>query len=100
MKRVLVTGASGFIGRHCLPALSARGFDVHAIHATGTPGIESTWHRVDLIEPVQMRRLLDEVQPTHLLHLAWYVDHGKYWTSTENLRWIEASLSLLRGFVE
>ena len=48
----------------------------------------------------QAARLLDEVRPTHLLHFAWYAAHGKYWTSTENLRWVESSLALLRGFVE
>jgi len=29
MKRVLVTGASGFIGRHVLAPLVERGYDVH-----------------------------------------------------------------------
>jgi nucleoside-diphosphate-sugar epimerase len=100
MKRVLVTGASGFIGRHNLQMLAARGFDVHAIHANGVPDVEATWHRVDLMDHDQVTRLLDEVRPTHLLHFAWYAVHGKYWTSTENLRWVESSLSLLRGFVE
>ncbi len=99
-KRVLVTGASGFIGRHSPAALAARGFDVHAVHATGTPEAPATWHRVDLHDREQVARLLDDVRPTHLLHFAWYAVHGKYWTATENLRWVESSLSLLRGFVE
>jgi nucleoside-diphosphate-sugar epimerase len=99
-KRVLVTGATGFIGRHSPAALAARGFDVHAVHATGTPDAPATWHRVDLHDREQVARLLDEVRPTHLLHFAWYAVHGKYWTSTENLRWVESSLSLLRGFAE
>ena len=29
MKRVLVTGANGFIGRQCLPLLLAKGYEVH-----------------------------------------------------------------------
>jgi nucleoside-diphosphate-sugar epimerase len=29
-KRVLVTGAAGFVGNHCLPLLLEKGFDVHA----------------------------------------------------------------------
>jgi nucleoside-diphosphate-sugar epimerase len=99
-KRVLVTGASGFIGRHSLARLSSRGFDVHAVHATATPGAPATWHHADLHDREQVARLLDEVRPTHLLHFAWYAVHGKYWTSTENLRWIESSLCLLREFVE
>lgn len=100
MKRVLVTGASGFVGRHSLAALAARGFDVHAVRATGMPDGSGTWHRVDLTDRDQAAGLLDEVRPTHLLHLAWYAVHGKYWTSAENLRWVESSLALLRKFVE
>jgi nucleoside-diphosphate-sugar epimerase len=42
--------------------------------------------------------LLGAVQPTHLLHLAWYAEPGKFWTSPENLRWVEASLRLIRAF--
>jgi nucleoside-diphosphate-sugar epimerase len=42
--------------------------------------------------------LMDRVRPTHLLHLAWYTEHGAFWISPENLRWVEASLVLLRAF--
>ena len=37
MRRVLLTGASGFVGRHALPHLLARGFEVHAVYH-GNPG--------------------------------------------------------------
>src|SRR5579864_1844687 len=99
-KRVLVTGASGFIGRHSLPALAERGFDVHAVYANSVPDGPGTWHRADLMDSTQRDQLLREVRPTHLLHLAWYTVHRLYWTSLENLRWVEASLALLRGFVD
>jgi nucleoside-diphosphate-sugar epimerase len=99
-KRVLVTGGSGFLGKPSLPALASRGYDVHAVHSTGPPGGPATWHRVDLHDRDRVSRLLDEVRPTHLLHFAWYLEHGKVWGSTENLRWVESSLSLLRGFAE
>jgi nucleoside-diphosphate-sugar epimerase len=97
-RRVLVTGATGFVGRHSLPALVERGFDVHAVHSTGTPDAPATWHRADLLDREQLARLLDEARPTHLLHFAWNVEHGKFWNSTENLRWVESSLTLLREF--
>ena len=42
--------------------------------------------------------LIERVKPTHLLHLAWYVPPGKYWTSLENVRWLQASMDLLIEF--
>ena len=41
---------------------------------------------------------MDSVQPTHLLHLAWFAVPGQFWTSPENLRWVQASLELLSVF--
>jgi len=59
MKRVLVTGASGFIGQHSLPALAARGYDVHAVCARGEPAGPASWHRVDLMDRDRLSVLLD-----------------------------------------
>jgi nucleoside-diphosphate-sugar epimerase len=102
MKRVLLTGASGFVGRHCLPALAARGYEIHAVSAKATAPTDApngvNWHQVDLLDDARTASLLAEVRPTHLLHCAWYAIPGKYWESAENLRWLEASLHLLRAF--
>ena len=85
MKRVIVTGASGFIGRHTLPHLAEAGFEVHPISSRDA----------DLLDERSRRDLFARFRPTHLLHLAWYVPPGKYWTSLENIRWLQASLDLI-----
>ena len=99
-KRVLLTGANGFIGRHCLPLLIRQGYEVHAVSSQkiieNKPNVH--WHQTDLLEPSQVVKLMADVQPTHLLHFAWYTVPGKYWTSKENLRWVQASLGLLQQF--
>jgi len=46
----------------------------------------------------EQKQLLIEVKPTHLLHFAWYAVPGKYWTSLENIRWVQTSLELLMNF--
>ena len=99
-KRVLVTGAAGFIGRHCLPILISNGFEVHAadvlVPKENPHGLH--WHQVDLLDTKQCSELLATICPTHLLHFAWYAKPGEYWNSLENIRWVEGSLHLLRAF--
>ncbi len=48
----------------------------------------------------QTAALFSRIQPSHLLHLAWYAQPGLYWTSLENIRWVQSSLDLLWAFVE
>ena len=104
MKKVLLTGASGFIGRHTIPLMIESGYEVHAIFHTAQPLFKQDkslfWHKCNLLNTNQQRSLLAEVKPTHLLHFAWYTTPGKYWVSLENLRWIQASLEILMNFVD
>ena len=98
MSRVLLTGASGFIGHNAIAPLAERGYEVHAVSSRGEGDGDATWHRADLLDAERSDALVRELQPTHLLHFAWYAEPGKYWTSPENVRWVEASLRLLRTF--
>lgn len=99
-RRVLVTGATGFIGRHALPILRNAGFEVHALGRGVPEDHEVRHHAVDLLDSSGVARALAEVRASHLLHLAWYAEPGLYWTSPVNLEWVGASLGLLRGFAE
>jgi nucleoside-diphosphate-sugar epimerase len=80
--------------------LSQLGYEIHAVTSAPPPkpshGIQ--WHHTDLLQPPAVAQLMEQVRPTHLLHLAWYAVPGKYWTAEENFRWVEASLMLLREF--
>lgn len=104
MKKVLITGATGFIGRQCLSYLLTNDYEVHATYVnqplSGAEGENVVWHRTNLLDTAQSDSLLAAVQPTHLLHFAWYAVPGKYWTSPENLRWVQASLGLLQAFAQ
>lgn len=99
--RVLVTGARGFVGRHCLAKLVAKGHEVHAVstvHQISTLGCQ--WHMVNLLNAIEVRTFMSIVRPSHLLHLAWYTDHGTYWDAPENLTWVQASLGLIKEFAD
>jgi nucleoside-diphosphate-sugar epimerase len=99
VSRLLVTGATGFIGQHILPPLLSAGHEVHAVTTKrdAPTGDEVTWHRADLLEAADV---VGEVAPEVLLHLAWYVEPVRFWTSPLNVRWVEASLAALRTFAD
>jgi nucleoside-diphosphate-sugar epimerase len=90
VKRILVTGGRGLVGRHAVPALRALGYDVHAIGR----------HAADLHDAAAVHAVLRRIRPTHLLHLAWITTHDSYLTSPENDRWVDSSLHLVRQFHE
>jgi nucleoside-diphosphate-sugar epimerase len=98
VSRVLVTGASGFIGPHALRPLVEAGHEVHAVArrrppADGLAGV--TWHQADLLE--RPADVVAELAPERLLHLAWCTQ-APVWTDIANVRWVEATLALVRAF--
>jgi nucleoside-diphosphate-sugar epimerase len=102
-KTVVVTGAGGFIGRHTISRLIDRGFVVHGLTRSSNQLIKLPnyyWHQVDLLNANNTTAIIKTIKPSHLLHLAWYTLPGKYWSSVENLRWVQASLELVRNFHE
>lgn len=99
MRKVLVTGAGGLIGRRALAALTGRGFEVVGVgRSPAPPGLAIAWRRVDLLARGEAAALMESERPTHLLHLAWQTAHGAFWTSPDNLDWSLATLELMRAF--
>ena len=95
--RVLLTGASGFTGRYVLNALQHQGIEVVTVgRARSQPSVP--FIEADLLSVTDFGPLVQQAQATHLLHLAWYAEHGKYWTSPLNLRWAEATMWLAEAF--
>lgn len=65
--RVLVTGASGFVGRHLCAALTAGGHE--AIAARG-PRDAAAHLVLDVADAAGIRRILDQARPEAIVHLA------------------------------
>lgn len=99
MKRVLVTGATGFVGHSCLAQLENSGFEVHAVTRHSLSNTTKTrWHYWDVRNSDNTRALMSSIRPTHLLHLAWCAKPKTCWTSPENIVWLRNSIELFQWF--
>ena len=96
--RVLLTGASGFLGQHVLNQLSQQGINVVAVGRSHPANYSGNFIKADLLQIDCLADIVQRAGASHLLHLAWYAEHGKYWTSPLNLRWLEASIRLVEAF--
>ena len=82
----LVTGAAGFVGRHLLDWLVARGGDVAAWHRPGT-ATESlrgdvAWAGVDLTDRHAVREAVASLGPAAIYHLAGAAHVAQSWGRT------------------
>jgi GDP-4-dehydro-6-deoxy-D-mannose reductase len=98
--RVLITGATGFVGRHLIKYLldTLPGVEIHG--TTITPEAASSVmqaHRIDLRDEAAVRLLLEQVQPEHIYHLAALASPRRSfdapWETLENN--IRAQLNLI-----
>lgn len=80
-RRILITGADGFVGRHALATLVQRMRDGDVLHGTTRTGDGAgaqpiLWHTMDLVEASSVEAVLRSVEPTHILHLAGFASVG------------------------
>jgi nucleoside-diphosphate-sugar epimerase len=94
--RILLTGATGFIGREVVQPLLAIGAEIHGLGRTdpGVPGVSH--HPLDLLGETDLSAVR-AIGATHLVHLAWYAERD-FWTAPENRDWVAASIRLVHAF--
>jgi UDP-glucuronate decarboxylase len=80
MKRILITGASGFIGRHVQRTLRDSGFEVFPTSRHSRKG----YQLFDTFNPLQASKLLEEISPDVVLHLSWHTSGVNYSMSSRN----------------
>jgi nucleoside-diphosphate-sugar epimerase len=97
---VVVTGASGFIGRQVLASLKGTPYDVVAVARRGRSDLTEAveWRTLDLMRQGAADELFASVKPDALMHLAWGAGSPTYRTDEANRLWADASSALVSSF--
>lgn len=103
MKRVLLTGATGLIGKYAIDPLIDAGFEVFAVSSSeakckmqSAKGLNFVC--ADLLDSVDIKRVFEEIKPDYLLHFAWDTRPGVYLEDNSNFDWVKSSLEMIKQF--
>jgi nucleoside-diphosphate-sugar epimerase len=104
--KILITGASGFIGSHITQYLLERKHQVAALIMPDDPmpRLQSLRHHIHLVQgTLEDTKLLEEAinhfRPETCIHLAWYAEPGKYLNDERNIQSLISSLSLFKMLI-
>jgi len=106
--RILLTGATGFIGSYVARALVARGVEVHGLTLPGAPrdrvseiASQLDLREGDLADAAWVRETVGSIAPDASIHLAWYAEPREYLRAVpENLASLRGGINLLEALAE
>lgn len=97
-KKVLVTGATGLIGKEIIAPLKQANFDIYAITIDDTnPDNETHWIKGNLFDESFIKSTIEKIKPQYLLNMAWCTT-GNYLSSDVNYKFLNAGVNLLKYF--
>ncbi len=103
MKKVFITGASGFIGANVTRSFIKKGYDVHLLLKSH----KNIWRLQDILPSVtihngsivnfsQLKKILEKVQPDYILHLA---ANGAYSTQNDLQKIIKINIEGIKNLL-
>lgn len=89
MKKVILTGCTGLIGKETIEPLKKAGFKVHCI----------TSQNCNLFDYDAVNNFFKKIKPQYLLHFAW-ITRDDYLMNPINRDYVDASINMLKAFVQ
>jgi nucleoside-diphosphate-sugar epimerase len=106
IKKVLLTGASGFVGKQILRELCEKGLHVRIIVRDSSNNVFGSDHRIEFITTKDLfeenafwlREACKDIDT--VIHAAWYAEPGEYLQSIKNIKCLEGTLKLAKAAAE
>ena len=104
MTRVLLTGATGFVGRQIMRALAKADAKLVPVVRMGKenlvadlPNVERVISTTDIFSEGELWWAKQCQGVDTIIHAAWYAEPGKYLQSSKNVDCLTGSINLVRG---
>lgn len=103
MKRLLITGATGFLGTNLMERIDRKEYEVFVLGRMCPKSVDKEhFFTYDLMKADihRMYAILDRIKAEVLVMLAWNVSTQSYWESYENHIWAGSSIQLAKMFLD
>lgn len=98
MEKMLITGATGFVGKNFLECVNREKYEICTVQRGQSCGeIESC--RADLFNLDYVKYVIERVHADILVLFAWNVKSQTYWYSMENHKWVDATIYMAEQFL-
>lgn len=105
MEKVLITGASGFIGKGILEQIIKENkYEIYAI--TTSKKKLSEFNNINIIEAnlhnrQDIEQIMKSIRPNKMIHLAWKLEgNDAFQKNGSNLEWVNISINIIMEFVK
>lgn len=99
-KKILVTGATGLIGKELIVPLKERGFDIYAMTIDKCNRNNNVnWINCNIFNYREVQKVCTEINAKYLLNMAWCTT-GDYLTSPINYDFLNAGINLIKSFIQ
>ena len=98
MKKILITGSTGFIGKSLINFFLSKRYKVFALTRKKIKNPNINYINSNLFDHLQIKKIIRKIRPNYLIHLAWEANPKKFVHSKDNFKWLHSSVNLYYNF--
>lgn len=89
MRKIFVTGGTGFLGKRIVQELQKKGNEIYVLTRKDKVGFGQVhFIKGDIADADLLKKTMNVIKPDILVRLAWNAKDGFYASSDENRNWV------------
>jgi nucleoside-diphosphate-sugar epimerase len=102
MKKLLITGANGYLGSNFLKLVQDSAFEIYATDriVQQNAGTKISWIQADLEDTAQTEKIFKTLEPDYMLHMAWGLEGNLKHDEAVQKHWVNISMDLVQLFAK